>query len=65
MAPTDNLSDEECEVLRALQQGGTTPLPQEPIWDYLVAADLVWIDRDVHPHEVRLTPRGRAYPAPA
>jgi hypothetical protein len=60
MAPTNGLSDEELEALRALHEAGEAPLADEPIWDYLVLEGLVWIDRDAHPPRARLTPEGRA-----
>ena len=62
MPHTNGLSDEELVALRALQQEGDAPVAEDPIWDYLVAASLVWIDRDVHPHQARLTAEGRGYP---
>jgi len=61
MPLTNGLSDEELVALRALQQERDAPVAEDPIWDYLVSAKLVWIDRDAHPHQVRLTPEGRAY----
>jgi hypothetical protein len=61
VARSNGLSGEEREALRTLQQGDPVPLAEEPVWDYLVSASLVRIDRDVHPHQVRLTPQGLAY----
>jgi hypothetical protein len=61
MPRIDDLSEEELVALRALQQGGDGPSAEDPIWDYLVSAKLVWIDRDVHPHRARLTPEGGVY----
>jgi hypothetical protein len=62
MPDTNGLSDEELAALLALRQEGDAPVAEDPIWDYLVSANLVWIDRDVHPHRARLTPEGRGYP---
>jgi hypothetical protein len=62
MARNKGLSDEEREALRALQQGGPAPIAEDPVWDYLVSAGLVTIDRDAHPHRLRLTDEGRAHP---
>jgi hypothetical protein len=62
MPQTNGLSDEELVALRALQQEGDAPVAEDPIWDYLVSANLVWIDLEVHPHRARLTPEGQAYP---
>jgi hypothetical protein len=61
MPQTNGLSNEELVALRALQREGDAPVAEDPIWDYLVSANLVWIDREVHPHRARLTPEGRAY----
>ena len=62
MPQANGLSDEEFVALRALQQEGDAPVAEDPIWDYLVSANLVWIDEDVHPHQARLIPEGRVYP---
>ena len=62
MARPHGLSDEEYDVIRALQEAAPTPPVGHPIWEYLESSGLVWIDRYTQPNAVRLTPVGRGYP---
>jgi hypothetical protein len=56
------LHDEEYAALRQLQRGAPAPPADHPVWTYLLAQNLVWIDWEVRPPTVRLTPGGRSYP---
>jgi hypothetical protein len=56
------LADEEYAALRQLQQGAAAPPAEDPIWAYLLAVGLVWIDWEVRPPMVHLTAGGRVYP---
>jgi hypothetical protein len=57
-----DLHDYEYAALRQLQQGALAPHAEHPVWSYLLATDLVWIDWEVRPPAVRLTLAGRSYP---
>jgi hypothetical protein len=56
------LHDDEHAALRQLQLGALAPPAEHPVWTYLLATGLVWIDWEVRPPVVRLTPSGRSYP---
>lgn len=59
--PRDLHSDEDA-ALRQLQQGALAPHAEHPVWTYLLATDIVWIDWGVRPPAIRLTLAGRSYP---
>jgi hypothetical protein len=56
------LNDDEYVALRQLQRGALAPPAEHPVWTYLLATGLVWIDWEVRPPTVRLTASGRTYP---
>jgi hypothetical protein len=56
------LHDDEYAALTQLQRGVFAPPAEHPVWTYLLATGLVWIDWEVRPPAVRLTTAGRSYP---
>jgi hypothetical protein len=56
------LHDDEYAALRRLQRGAIAQPAEHPVWTYLVAQGLVWIDWEMRPPSVRLTTGGRSYP---
>lgn len=56
------LYDAERAALRQLQIGAPAPPAEHPVWGYLLAAGLVWTDRELQPPAMRLTEAGRSHP---
>ena len=58
-----DLSDEQFEVIRALQRNERVPAVEQHVWATLIAMGMIWIDDRTEPPVACLTPIGRNYDA--
>ena len=55
------LTHGELEALRRLREESVAPGADDPVWGYLLALGLVWLDTATEASTMRLTSAGRGY----